>query len=97
MHKYRVDKQRKDKALDLGKKAAGAALDFVEKAAEATLKRTGKAAGKAAGYVKEKAGAVAQRTGEKVREKAAEQDGVLLLLGLVFAGLAAEEPGKAGV
>ena len=29
----------KDKALDLGKKAAGAALDFVEKAAEATLKR----------------------------------------------------------
>ncbi len=78
----------KDKALDLGKKAAGAALDLVEKAAEATLKFTGQTAGKAAGFVKEKAGAVAHKTGEKVREKAAEQDGLLLLLGLVFAGLA---------
>ena len=71
----------KDKALDLGKKAADAALSLVKKTAETTLKLTGKAAGKAAGYAKEK-------TGEKVRAKAAEQDGALLLLGLVFASLA---------
>ncbi len=78
----------KDKALDLGRKAAGAALDLVKKTAETTLKLTGKAAGKAAGYAKEKAGVVLHKTGEKVRVKAAEQDSALLLLGLVFASLA---------
>ena len=78
----------KDKALDLGKKTLEVLGGAVKKTAETALQFTGKAAGKAAGFVKEKTGAAARRTGEKVRAKAAGQDGALLLLGLVFASLA---------
>lgn len=80
--------QIKDKALDMGKKLLSGVFGLVKKTAETTLKLTGKAAGKAAGFAREKAGVVLHKTGEKVRAKASEQDGALLLLGLVFASLA---------
>ena len=77
-----------EKAYELGRKLLSGMFGLVKKTAASTLKLTGVAVGKTAGRAKNQAGIALHKTGDKVRAKAADRDSALLLLGLVFAGLA---------